>query len=138
MRQALIVAAFCALACAVSLLAYGPLESWYPGLAKPAWAPPNAVFPATWAVTYLLWGLGNLNAKSLPLALAAAAIATLPPILFFAARIPVAAAIAGAIALLAVLAHLLVEARAKRTAALLGVAPLAWLAVQTVLVSQVR
>ncbi|MBE0567237.1 MAG: tryptophan-rich sensory protein [Krumholzibacteria bacterium] len=33
-----------------------PPGAWYAGLAKPAWTPPDAVFPVAWTILYLLMG----------------------------------------------------------------------------------
>ncbi len=30
--------------------------AWYAGLAKPAWTPPNAVFPIVWPILYIMMG----------------------------------------------------------------------------------
>jgi len=32
------------------------LESWYPSLAKPAFTPPDVVFPIVWSVLYVIMG----------------------------------------------------------------------------------
>jgi len=33
------------------------VRSWYPGLAKPAWNPPAAIFAPVWSVLYVLMGV---------------------------------------------------------------------------------
>lgn len=33
------------------------LESWYRGLAKPAWTPPDIVFPVAWSLLFLAMGI---------------------------------------------------------------------------------
>ncbi|MEQ8355113.1 MAG: TspO/MBR family protein [Kiloniellaceae bacterium] len=33
------------------------LETWYRGLAKPAWTPPDVVFPVAWSLLYLAMGI---------------------------------------------------------------------------------
>ncbi len=33
------------------------LESWYPGLNKPFFTPPDAVFPVVWTILYLMMGV---------------------------------------------------------------------------------
>ncbi|GAB4223908.1 MAG: TspO/MBR family protein [Kiloniellaceae bacterium] len=33
------------------------LETWYRGLAKPAWTPPDVVFPVAWTLLYLFMGI---------------------------------------------------------------------------------
>jgi len=33
------------------------LEAWYRGLAKPAWTPPDVVFPVAWTLLYLFMGI---------------------------------------------------------------------------------
>ena len=33
------------------------LESWYPGLQKPAWTPPDVAFPVAWSLIFLAIGI---------------------------------------------------------------------------------
>lgn len=40
------------------------IEGWYKGLAKPAWTPPNAVFPIAWTVLYTLMGAAAYYANA--------------------------------------------------------------------------
>ncbi|MFG1477345.1 TspO/MBR family protein [Xanthobacter sp. V4C-4] len=42
------------------------IPGWYAGLAKPAWTPPNAVFPAAWTLLYLLMALALWRLWSRP------------------------------------------------------------------------
>lgn len=36
---------------------YPAIPTWYAGLAKPAWTPPNSVFPIVWTALYALMGV---------------------------------------------------------------------------------
>src|SRR5689334_9991234 len=36
-------------------------DAWYENLAKPAWNPPNRVFPIAWAVLYVMMGVAAWN-----------------------------------------------------------------------------
>jgi len=42
------------------------LGTWYAGLAKPAFAPPDAVFPIVWPILYVLMALAAGRVASLP------------------------------------------------------------------------
>lgn len=37
------------------------LGPWYRGLAQPAWAPPDAVFPIAWTIVLALWALAAVE-----------------------------------------------------------------------------
>lgn len=55
---------------AIGALATNPqIPTWYAGLAKPAWTPPDAVFPFVWTTLYVLmavalWRLWQLHTPS--------------------------------------------------------------------------
>lgn len=52
-----------------SLVTTPKIPNWYAALAKPAWTPPDAVFPVAWTTLYVLmavalWRLWQLHAPS--------------------------------------------------------------------------
>lgn len=53
-RLGLCVALTAVIAWGSALLTRPQIGSWYAGLAKPAWTPPNALFPIVWSLLYLM------------------------------------------------------------------------------------
>lgn len=53
------VAAICVAALGATITDLGP---WYQGLAKPAWNPPDVVFPMGWTLIYALITIAGINA----------------------------------------------------------------------------
>ena len=56
--------AICAVPAAAGIL-FKP-GAWYRGLDKPAWTPPNQLFPVIWAVLYVLMSLAAARVAGLP------------------------------------------------------------------------
>jgi tryptophan-rich sensory protein len=54
LRFAASIALCFAVAYAGARITYPEIPSWYAGLSKPAWTPPNWAFPIVWNVLYLL------------------------------------------------------------------------------------
>lgn len=54
-----------AVGCAAATGALFPTGPWYAGLEKPAWTPPNWVFPVAWTILYLLMALAGARVASL-------------------------------------------------------------------------
>lgn len=79
--DASVLAGLLALTLAVGRLGAGvtapALETWYRGLAKPAWTPPDLAFPIVWTALYVLmavaawlvWRAGGVRGARWPLAL---------------------------------------------------------------------
>lgn len=68
-RLFLCVALTLAVAAVGSFATAPKIPTWYAGLAKPAFTPPNAVFPIAWTILYVLmavalWRLWDRNAPS--------------------------------------------------------------------------
>lgn len=40
-----------------SFVTASSVETWYPGIGKPSWTPPDAVFPVVWTTLFVLMGL---------------------------------------------------------------------------------
>ena len=41
------------------LITKGPVKTWYPGLAKPSFNPPNWLFPPVWSTLFILIGISS-------------------------------------------------------------------------------
>ncbi len=119
------------------------LAPWYAGLAKPAFNPPNGIFPPVWAALYLLmafaaWRLARLApspARRLALGLffAQLALNAAWSWMFFAAHSPLLGLVNIVPQFLLVLATIAATARVDRPAAL-ALAPLAaWVGFASVL-----
>ncbi|MCK0206553.1 tryptophan-rich sensory protein [Starkeya koreensis] len=130
---------------AVGSLATTPkIPTWYAGLAKPSWTPPDAVFPIAWTTLYVLmavalWRLWQLHAPS-PERRRAVSLWFLQLVLnalwspvFFGMEAP-RAALAVVLALwLAIAATIWASARIDRMAAWLLAPYLAWVSFATAL-----
>ncbi|MEM6738489.1 MAG: TspO/MBR family protein [Pseudomonadota bacterium] len=57
---------FGACAAAASTGAMFPPDAWYRTLTKPAWTPPDWVFPVTWTVLYVLIAFAATRVAALP------------------------------------------------------------------------
>jgi len=130
---------------AVGSLATTPkIPTWYAGLAKPAWTPPDAVFPIAWTTLYVLmavalWRLWQLHTPSperrraiLLWFLQLALNAIWSPV-FFGMEAPGAALVVVIALWLAIAAAIWASARIDRMAAWLLAPYLAWVSYATAL-----
>lgn len=130
---------------AVGSLATAPkIATWYAGLAKPGWTPPDAVFPIAWTTLYVLmavalWRLWQLHAPSparrraVLLWFAQLALNALWSPVFFGMEAPGAALVIVVVLWLAIAATIFACARIDRIAAWLLVPYLAWVSYATAL-----
>ncbi len=112
------------------------LETWYPGIAKPSWTPPGAVFGPVWTALYammavaawLVWTREGFAKARLPLGLFAVQLAfnAAWSWLFFYLRNPLAGLVDIALLWLALLATMVSFFRRRRLAGLLLVPYLLW------------
>jgi benzodiazapine receptor len=120
------------------------IPTWYAGLAKPAFNPPDAVFPVVWTILYILMGVAAWLVWQAPADVAHRRAALTAwfvqlglnvawPYAFFAAQSPLAGLVAIVALLLAVAATILAFRRVSGAAALLLAPCLAWVAFATVL-----
>jgi tryptophan-rich sensory protein len=54
-----------ATACAAATGWLFPTGSWYQGLRKPSWTPPNWAFPVAWTILYVLMALAGARVASI-------------------------------------------------------------------------
>lgn len=130
---------------AVGSLATTPkIPTWYAGLAKPSWTPPDAVFPIAWTTLYVLmavalWRLWQLHGPSperrraIGLWFVQLALNALWSPVFFGAEAPRAALAVIGVMWLAIAATLWASARIDRMAAWLLAPYLAWVSFATAL-----
>lgn len=130
---------------AVGSLATAPkIPTWYAGLAKPAWTPPDAVFPIAWTTLYVLmavalWRLWQLHAPSperrtaLVLWFVQLALNAIWSPVFFGMEAPATALVVVIALWLAIAATLRASARIDRMAAWLLAPYLAWVSYATAL-----
>lgn len=130
---------------AVGSLATAPkIPTWYAGLAKPGWTPPDAVFPIAWTTLYVLmavalWRLWQLHAPSperrraVLLWFAQLALNALWSPVFFGMEAPGVALVIVVVLWLAIAATIFACARIDRIAAWLLVPYLAWVSYATTL-----
>ena len=119
------------------------VDTWYADLAKPAFTPPDGVFGPVWAVLYLLmsvaawrvWRTADSDTARGPLTLFALQLAlTLGWTVVFFGLLKIGAAVATIVVLdVGVIVTVLAFRTVDRTAALLMVPYLAWVAFATVL-----
>ena len=137
--------ALCLAVGAVGSLVTSPqIPTWYAGLAKPSWTPPNAAFPIAWTTLYVLmavalWRLWQLHDPSPQRRLAVGlwfvqlALNALWSPVFFGMEAPGAAMVVIFALWLAILATILACARIDRMAAWLLAPYLAWVSYATAL-----
>ncbi|QFR33665.1 TspO/MBR family protein [Ancylobacter sp. TS-1] len=130
---------------AVGSLATTPkIPTWYAGLAKPTWTPPDAVFPIAWTTLYVLmavalWRLWQLHAPSperrraVLLWFVQLALNAIWSPVFFGMEAPGAALVVVIALWLAIAATLWASARIDRMAAWLLAPYLAWVSYATAL-----
>lgn len=112
------------------------VETWYPGLTKPAWNPPNAVFGPVWTLLYLMmavaawlvWRRRDRSAIKTALALFGLQLAlnVAWSLIFFGLQRPGVALFEIVLLWLAIAATLGAFTRVSRTAGYLLVPYLAW------------
>jgi len=113
------------------------IPTWYAGLAKPAFTPPNVAFPVVWTTLYVLmavalWRLWDRHPPSRGRALAIGlflvqlALNALWSPVFFGLEAPGAGLVVIVALWFAILATIAASARLDRTAALLLAPYLAW------------
>ena len=127
-----------------SCATYPEIAGWYASLAKPNWTPPDAAFPAVWAVLYvmmavsvwLLWeraAEGPAKFKAVVLfAVQLVLNAAWPPVFFALHQIRFALVIISVLAL-AIAATIAAAWRVQRMAAMLLVPYLVWVIYATAL-----
>jgi benzodiazapine receptor len=120
-----------------SLFTVPAIPSWYAGLAKPAYAPPNWIFAPVWTTLFLLMGIAAFlvwrrgqekrEVKiGLAFFLAQLALNLIWSVIFFGLRNPGGALIEIAVLWSAILATAIAFREVSRTAALLLLPYLAW------------
>ncbi|MBM6579775.1 tryptophan-rich sensory protein [Microvirga sp. BT689] len=133
-----------AVAVSASLITQPNIPTWYAGLEKPAFTPPNWAFPVAWTLLYALMAYALWRILSLPETQpgrAAAIVAFFVQLVlngmwsfaFFGGRSPMAGLIVIAALIAAILATIRAFWRLDRPAALLLVPYLAWVAYATLL-----
>ena len=131
-------------AVSASLVTRPNIPTWYAGLAKPAFTPPNGLFPVAWTLLYAMMALAVWRILALPRdrpgrsAAVAAFFAQLAlnglwSFAFFGARSPLAGLAVILALVAAILATMRLFWRLDRMAALLLAPYLAWVAYATVL-----
>src|SRR5262249_8092563 len=120
------------------------IPTWYAGLAKPAWTPPNIVFPIAWTTLYLLIALSlwllwdrvptsEQRSHALGWFAAQLALNAIWSPIFFGAHATVAALIVIVLLLVAIVMTIRAALPLHRTAALLLVPHGLWVAYATTL-----
>jgi benzodiazapine receptor len=133
-----------AVAVSASLITQPNIPTWYAGLAKPAFTPPNWAFPVAWTALYAMMAYALWRILSLPAnrpGRAAAIVAFFVQLAlnglwsfaFFGGRSPIAGLVVIAALIVAILATIRTFWRLDRTAGLLLVPYLAWVAYATLL-----
>jgi benzodiazapine receptor len=133
-----------AVAVSASLITQPNIPTWYAGLQKPGFTPPNWAFPVAWTLLYATMAYALWRILSLPENRSgrAAAIITffvqltlngLWSFAFFGGQSPVAGLVVIAALIVAILATIRTFWRLDRPAALLLVPYLAWVAYATLL-----
>lgn len=135
----LVLLAICYAAAAIgSAWTMPSIPTWYAGLAKPPWTPPNWVFGPVWSVLYtlmavaawLVWRRGGLAAQRVPLALFAIQLVLNIgwSAVFFSQHLPAAGLAVIVLLWLAILATALAFRRVTPLAAWLLVPYVLWVA----------
>ncbi len=120
------------------------IPTWYAGLVKPSFNPPNSIFPVVWTALYVLMGVAAWMAWRKPapddhrrIALAAWVVQLVLNVLwsfaFFGARSPLAGLVVIAVLLVAIVVTILAFRRIDGRAALLLLPYLAWVGFATIL-----
>jgi tryptophan-rich sensory protein len=133
-----------AVAVSASLITQPNIPAWYVGLQKPGFTPPNWAFPLAWTILYALMAYSLWRILSLPEnrpGRRAAIVAFFVQLIlngawsfaFFGGKSPLAGLVVIAALIVAILATIRTFWRLDRTAALLLVPYLAWVAYATLL-----
>lgn len=133
-----------AVAVSASLITQPNIPTWYAGLAKPGFTPPNWAFPVAWTLLYALMAYALWRILSLPKDRPgrSAAVTTffvqlalngLWSFAFFGGRSPLAGLVVIVALIVAIIATMRAFGRLDRTAALLLAPYLAWVAYATAL-----
>jgi len=119
------------------------VDTWYPGLNKPTWNPPDSVFGPVWTTLYvmmgvsvwLVWRRRQISETRVAMMLFAAQLVlnAIWSLLFFGLQRPGYAAIEIVLLWLAIVATIVVFARVSKPAAWLLVPYLAWVSFATFL-----
>jgi translocator protein len=131
-------------AVSASLITQPNIPTWYAGLQKPGFTPPNWAFPVAWTLLYALMAYALWRILALPkdrpgrsAAITAffvqLALNGLWSFAFFGGHSPLAGLVVIAALIVAILATMVTFGRLDRTAALLLAPYLAWVAYATVL-----
>lgn len=146
-RRWLMLAFWLAIVAAIALVGswvtLPKIPTWYAGLAKPSFAPPNAVFGPVWSILYLsmavaAWRIGEVAvaaARTRAIALFAAQLAlnAFWPVVFFGLQAPRLGFVTIVLLLFALTATLAAFWRIDRPAGLLLAPYLAWVGYATAL-----
>lgn len=133
-----------AVAVSASLVTQPNIPTWYAGLAKPGFTPPNWAFPVAWTLLYTLMAYALWRILSLPKGAPGRAGAItaffmqlalngLWSFAFFGAQSPLAGLVVIAALIVAIIVTIITFGRLDRMAALLLVPYLAWVAYASVL-----
>jgi len=124
-----------------SIFTAGSVKSWYPGLEKPSFSPPNWLFAPVWTGLfiligisfYLIWRENGLDAASLSVYFGQLALNLLWSFLFFGLRSPSLAFIDIIALWLLILANIFIFSRKSKAAAALLVPYWLWVSFASIL-----
>lgn len=127
----------CLLAGAIgSIFTYSAIPTWYAGLNKPTFNPPNWLFGPVWTLLYVLMGISlyyiainpNKKERKIPMIIFGVQLGlnTLWSILFFGMHSPVMGFICIILLLISILASIILFYRVNKTAAYLLIPYILW------------
>lgn len=126
-----------------SIATASSVQTWYPGIAKPSWNPPSAVFGPVWTTLFVLMGIavwlvwrtpdGIDRRRGLQLFAVQLVLNTTWSFVFFGLRTPGLAAVEIVVLWIAIVATIVVFARVHRGAAALLLPYILWVSFAAVL-----